>query len=111
MSKHLTLIAIALGCAAVPAALAAQDRPPAYFGAAGFEDKHRVTVAEIMPGSTADVIGLRPGDVVTHAGGKRITAEGKMRAWVRSLKVGDPVELTIRRSGDVLQLKGVAMAR
>lgn len=56
-------------------------------------------------------MGLRPGDIVTDAGGKRINAIGKLTAFISRLKVGDPVELTVKRKGESLQLKGTAMPR
>jgi S1-C subfamily serine protease len=111
MNKVLTFIAVALALAAVPAISGAQDGSPAFFGAAGYEVRNRLTVKEVWPGSTADLIGLRAEDVITHGGGKRISSEAKMRAFVGSLRVGDPVELTVRRKGKVLQLKGTAVAR
>ena len=104
-------IAIALAFAALPTASIAEPAPKAGIGVAFIANNGDMKVAEVWPGGTGDLMGVRAGDVVTHARGKRINSTTKMTAYVSSLKVGDPIELTIKRKGESLQLKGTAMAR
>jgi putative serine protease PepD len=105
------LIAAALALATVPSASNAQDKPTAAIGVAFQSENNRVKVAEVMPGGPGDLMGVRPGDILTHAGGKRINSPAKLSAFMRSLKVGDPVDLTVTRAGKSLKLTGTAMAR
>ena len=111
MNRVSTRILVALALAAVPAAAAAQKAPSAAIGVAMVTQNNRIEVAEVWPGGTGDLMGIRPGDVITHAGGKRMNSQTKLTAFISSLKIGDPVELTVKRKGESLQLKGTAMAR
>jgi putative serine protease PepD len=104
-------IGIALAIAALPSTSIAQPGSPAALGVAFISENAKVKVAEILPGGSGDLMGVRPGDVITYAGGNRINSMGKLSAFIRGLKVGDPVELTVKRKGETLQLKGTAMAR
>jgi S1-C subfamily serine protease len=110
MNRFSAGIAIALAFAALPSASIAQT-PAAGIGVAFVYEMNKAKVAEVMPGGTADMMGVRAGDIVTHAGGKRVTSQGRMSAFFRSLKVGDPVTLTVKRKGKSLQLTGKAVAR
>ncbi len=97
--------------AAVPSTSVAQNTPRAALGVAIQGDNNKMEVAEVWPGGTGDLMGVDAGDVITHAGGKRINSSTKLTAYIRSLKVGDAVELTVKRKGKILQLTGTAMAR
>lgn len=111
MKKLFATIAVALALAAVPSASLARNGPTAAIGVAFHFPNNRATVAEVMPGGPGHLMGIRPGDVVTHAGGRRITSQARLAAYIRSLTVGGPVELTVRRGGESLRLTGTAMAR
>ena len=75
--------AIALALSVAPSASLAERPKPAGVGIALETQRNRVKVAE-MPGSTGDLMGVRAGDVITHAGGKRINNQDKFSAFVRS---------------------------
>jgi S1-C subfamily serine protease len=113
VKRALILAAAAFALVAVPSASIAQQAPKAALGIAMLTDQtnRKVKVADLRPGGTGHLMGIRAGDVITHAGGKRINSLAKMDAYVSKLKVGDPVELTVTRRGKIMQLKGTAMAR
>ena len=111
MSKASTFTGIVLAFAAASAATAAQNNQKVSFGVAGHAEKNKISVAEVRAGSTAYLMGVRAGDKITHAGGKKVDSTTRMTAFVDGLKVGDPLELTIVRKGQTLQLKGRAIAR
>lgn len=110
MKTCLALIAALFASIAFPSASVAQDARPVTLGVAFQTEKIWVKVAEVRPRGIGDRIGLRPGDVITHAGGKRINSPGKLTTFIRNLKVGDPVELTVRRKGKSVLLSGTATA-
>jgi putative serine protease PepD len=56
-------------------------------------------VAQVRPGTPADDAGLRANDVITRAGGKRITSADELRAAINAQQPGDTISLTYRRNG------------
>ncbi|HEX5596415.1 MAG TPA: trypsin-like peptidase domain-containing protein [Micromonosporaceae bacterium] len=56
-------------------------------------------VGRVVPGSPADRIGLRKGDVVTRFGDKVIENAEDLTTAVQARKAGDQVELTYKRNG------------
>ena len=111
MNPVSTALVFAIAFAAPLSASLAQDTPKAAIGVAFLAKNNRVKVAEVRPGGPADLMGVRAGDTITHAGGKRIISEGKLSALIRALKVGDAFELTVKRDGKSLHLTGTAVAR
>ena len=119
MYKVSATTAIALAFAAVPSATIAQQptktvglNSPAALGVMFItENNSKVKVAALLPGGAGELMGIRPGDIVTHAGETRINSMGKLTWFIGKLKVGDPVEITVNRKGQSLKLKGTAMAR
>lgn len=111
MNKVTAAIALALAFAAAPS-VAIAGAPAVVLGMAFYSEDSRlnpqVNVALVKPGGIAELMGVRPGDVVTHAGGKRMTSDQKLTGYIRNLKVGDAIELTVKRSGKALQLTGRA---
>ncbi len=53
----------------------------------------------VMPGSPADKVGLRAGDVIVSVGGKEITAEASLGFLVQQYEVGEQVEVKFVRDG------------
>lgn len=117
-TRVLFAFATAVTLILVPSASLAQQPPKAAIGIAmmPFKTTSRaassaVKVMEVRPGGTGDQMGILVGDLITHAGGKRVTSDQKLIAYIMSLEVGGPVELTVSRRGKTLQLSGKAMAR
>jgi tRNA A-37 threonylcarbamoyl transferase component Bud32 len=75
------------------------------------EPVNAITVREVLPGSTAEASGLRPGDVIVEQHDMRTRARidlrhfrsmdtaGQLRVWREAYRMGvrDPLELTVRR--------------
>jgi serine protease Do len=59
-----------------------------------------VSVTRIAPGSPAEAVGIRPGDVVTAVDGVAISGMVSLQAEVRQRGVGTAVALTVMRMGE-----------
>ena len=94
---------------AQPAAAAAQ--PQVGLGIGVEEDPQGLKVGAVAPGGTAAAIGVRAGDILLEFGGKKIGGPQAASEYVQTLKVGDPVSITVRREGRTVELKGKALAR
>jgi N-acetylneuraminic acid mutarotase len=68
-------------------------------------------IASVVPGGTAAVIGMQPGDILLQAGGKPVSGPQAVGEYVESLKVGDRVSVLVKRGGRTVQLTGKAVAR
>jgi len=71
-------------------------------------------VQAVTPGSSAEVAGVQPGDVLTNIGGIPVTADqdwgGPFRARFRG-KAGQPLAITVQRAGRTLTLTGTVQER
>ena len=108
--------ALALAAAAVAHAqqggsTPANAQPPVALGVGLEPDAEGPRIAAVAPGGTAAGMGIRPGDTLIRVGGKAITAPEVVTDYVQSLKVGDPVSVTVKRDGRILELTGKAVAR
>jgi pimeloyl-ACP methyl ester carboxylesterase len=74
-------------------------------------ERQDAVVGNVLPGLTADRIGLRTGDIIVAAGGKPVRTSADVVAYAGALKSGDRVEIEIRRSGKTLKLRGNASGR
>jgi C-terminal processing protease CtpA/Prc len=95
----------------VPPVTAQQDQPRVFLGIRGGSPgagQPGAAVGEIVPGGTAEAIGLRPGDLIVEANGRKIASSGDMQAWTQSLRPGDRIELNIVRGSEKLTLAGTA---
>jgi putative serine protease PepD len=58
-----------------------------------------VRLADVIDGEAADDAGLRAGDTVLEAGGRKVSTAGDIQSAVAARKPGDELELKIRRGG------------
>jgi regulator of sigma E protease len=72
------------------------------FSQVGKPDTKTVQVIEVNASSPAESVGLLPGDVIKAVDGQTITALDQVGNLVRQ-KMGQAVELTIERDGEILQ--------
>jgi pimeloyl-ACP methyl ester carboxylesterase len=70
-----------------------------------------VLVRGVAPGQTGEAVGIREGDVILRAGGNAATSSGDVIAYGSRLAAGAPVEFTIRRGSQQLELRGRALPR
>ena len=56
-------------------------------------------IAEVSPGSPAEVAGLRKGDIVLKVDGRPIHSAAQLRNRVGLARIGEQVKLTIERAG------------
>ncbi|HEX8191706.1 MAG TPA: alpha/beta hydrolase [Allosphingosinicella sp.] len=70
-----------------------------------------VSVRAVLPGQTGEALGLREGDVILRAGAAPVAAVPDVVAYAGRLATGAPVELTVRRAGREMRLRGRARAR
>ncbi len=66
-------------------------------------DSEGVLVLAVIPDSPADVAGVQPLDVITHAAGRRVGAMEDLIAAANLAGPGEELELTIVREGRVLR--------
>jgi S1-C subfamily serine protease len=67
-------------------------------------------ISEVVAGSPAEKAGVQVGDLVVSIGGQRLDATHSLDALVRQSKVGDTVELQLRRAGSAMQTVSVTLA-
>ena len=109
--RFVLALAVALAAAA-PATAALQRR--ALLGVAMAPDRQTgngATVTGIVPGGTAEALGLRVGDLVVRAGQGAIARPADLVAYTATLHGGSPVVLTVRRGARQLVLRAPAVAR
>lgn len=63
------------------------------------------SIEAVMPGSPAEQAGIRMGDLVVEAGGKRIVDSVAFAVFLFDQKVGDTIELKIKRGDQDLTVK------
>jgi S1-C subfamily serine protease len=108
MGKFVIRVALALVIAVAPSSAEAKE-PKAAMGAAFIEEKRQTAIAEVLPGGTADRMGIRAGDVITHLAGEKLSSFRRLHAYIRKLNVGDKVELTVKRGRESIELTGTAV--
>lgn len=68
-------------------------------------------VEGVLPGLTADRLGVRAGDRISSAGGKPTTGPKHVAAYAGSLVAGELVSLGVVRDGRAVAVRGRALAR
>ena len=88
-----------------------QDLNPELAEAFGLPVSEGAVMVNILPDSPADTAGLKPGDVVTKFGGRRVTSAADLRNKIGLARVGDSVALNILRNGEAMQVTVAVAAR
>jgi Kelch motif protein/PDZ domain-containing protein len=105
------LLAATSTAAQQPPPPAAPAQPQVGLGLAVEEDPQGPKVGAVLPGGTAAAMGVRPGDILLRYGARPVTGPQTASEYVQSLRVGDPVSITVRRDGRTIELTGRALAR
>lgn len=64
-------------------------------------------IKEVTPGSAGEKAGLRVGDILLNMGGYDVTTVTELSRALRRFEAGDPVTLTVFRSGNTIRLSMV----
>ncbi len=75
------------------------------------EDVDGVVIEEVTPGSAAEEAGLQPRDIITAIDGRAVRRIVDVSAAIRGHKVGDTLQITILRDGDVVEVEAVLLRR
>lgn len=70
-----------------------------------------VMITNVGQGSPAQGAGLRPGDVVTQYGERRVESANQLLSFIRRSKPGQPVEITVVRAGKLVKISAVPQPR
>lgn len=70
-----------------------------------------VSIVSVMPGLTAEALGLKARDTLLEINGKAVKSPTEIGAAMRGLAAGDRVEVKIRREGKEVTLSGRAQPR
>ena len=107
---------VTVPAAAVPAPVGDTPRGPRVWlgvileDGASFDGKPQPKIARVIPGSTAEKLGLLPGDQVLQLGATPLTSVDSFRAASSALKVGETLTVKIVRGTQNLDLKATVEA-
>lgn len=79
-----------------------QDVPEEWLKDLQLDSANGTIVASVVQGSPASKADLQPYDVITEVNGEKIKTTEEFRSKIKSMKVGDKVTLTVKRSGKTL---------
>ena len=65
-----------------------------------------VPVVRVVPGLTAEAVGVKPGDVVASIGGQPVRTSAAIVEFFRTRVAGDPVAIEVVRDGWKTTLNG-----
>ncbi len=82
-----------------------QDLTPALAEAFGLDTRNGVVVTQITPGSPAERAGLQTGDILQSLNGRPVRQASELRNSIALLRVGDTVELEVRRNGSTRTIR------
>lgn len=68
-------------------------------------DTRGAIIANVVPGSPAELTGLRPGDVVRQFNGQAVANASQLSTWISALEAGTSVEAVIFREGREAKVK------
>jgi Do/DeqQ family serine protease len=85
--------------------IAMEDLTAANAKKAGVTALEGALIAAVQPGSPAEKLGLRAGDVIVALNGRPVRAAAELRARLGLTPVGEEVELRILRGGETRNIK------
>jgi membrane-associated protease RseP (regulator of RpoE activity) len=83
-----------------PKAQPKQEARPGYLGVEIEGEKDRVAVTGVVPGSAASIAGLKVGDRIVAANGKKVADMDALIAHVQKTGAGNALSLEVLRRGD-----------
>ena len=85
--------------------IAMEDLTSATAKKAGVATLEGALIASVQPGSPAEKIGLRPGDVIVALNGRPVRTAAELRARLGLTPVGEEIELRILRGNETRNIK------
>ena len=76
-----------------------QELTPALASYFSFKGNKGVLVSEVLPGSTSETSGIKPGDIITKVNSKEVGSVEEFQEIFDSLKAGDSVRIFLFREG------------
>lgn len=83
----------------------------AALGAALAAESGGLRINAVVPGQTAEALGVQPGDLLTAMAGEAVTTSAEIGAVLRRMAAGDNITLTVERDGETLELAGALIER
>ncbi|MCS4483891.1 trypsin-like peptidase domain-containing protein [Gleimia sp. 6138-11-ORH1] len=74
-------------------------------GTTASESRFGAEIKQIVPGSAAEIAGLKVGDVIIYVDGNQVTSGRSLTGYVRRYRPGDEVTLKLVRSGEETEVK------
>jgi pimeloyl-ACP methyl ester carboxylesterase len=68
-------------------------------------------VQTVLPGTTAETLGLKAGDQIVSVGGKPVSTVPEVIAYAGTLRADAPVEVIVQRDGQTVKMAGKAIGR
>jgi serine protease Do len=82
----------------------AREITPTLSGGLGLGQQSGMILEDVIPGSSAERTGLRPGDILLTIDGKPFQDPRSLSVWLFQKRVGDAVSFKVQRGSDVLNL-------
>lgn len=107
--KFAAIIAAGAALALSPAQVSAQAASPAKIGIQLRGHPEGAEVVAVVPGGTAETMGVKVGDIVMELNGKPISPQ-VVQEYSQKTNVGDQVNMKVKRADAVVDLTGKALA-
>jgi serine protease Do len=77
---------------------------PEFAKARGLDNLHGVYVENVTPGGSADIAGIRAGDVIVAVNGNPVNMPGELQQQIGSHNPGDKVDLALKRNRNIINI-------
>lgn len=106
------LLAIPMLSAVAASPQASEPLPRrAALGAQLANENGAVRVLQVLPGGTAEALGVQPGDVLLAMNDTPVATIAEVLAWLGNGRAGMPIALRLRRGDSEMALRGIASER